>query len=108
MSETVVVKWKEDKVPVVVLARLVGLAPITLRSLCSGPWDPAHISNNVVTSEKAFYTIQEKRRQAQLRIREQEKVIKFQFLQSPEPELVITDIPDEVLHMIVRSVSNAQ
>lgn len=107
MSEVVTVKWQENKVPVVVLARLVGLAPIALRSLCSGPWDPAHISNNVVTSERAFYTIQEKRRQTQLRIREQEKVIKFQFLQSPEPELVITDIPDEVLQMIIQSVSHA-
>ncbi len=107
MSETVTVKWVENNIPVIVLARLMRLAPIALRTLCSGPWNPERISLNVVSSEKAFRSLQERGwGQTQLRIRESEKTIAFQFLSNSKPELVISDIPDDVLSMIIHSVSH--
>lgn len=106
MSETVIVKWEEDNVPVHVLAGLVGLAPITLRALCGDRWDPSHISKNVVHSAEALETFRQKSNgQAQLIIREHDHELRFQFLFKKKADLVITDIPENILASIVASVS---
>lgn len=107
MSETVTVKWEDDRVPVYVLAGLVGLAPIALRALCKEKWDPSHISKNVVHSAEALETFRQKSNgQAQLIVREHDHELRFQFLFKKNADLVITDIPEEILASIITSISS--
>lgn len=106
MSETVTVKWEDDNIPVNVLAGLVCLAPITLRSLCMKEWDPSHISKNIIQSAQALETFRQRSNgQAQLIIREHDHELRFQFLFKKNADLVITDIPEEILASIITSVS---